>query len=107
MPKNQPSRHSLAKGTHRNSTQCDSPPHTTDSTLIWEEPRIADGVTRDSITEIKNVKYQGLTRQIRDYLDYKGDKTFYLYVRSDTRLSGRLKEKIRDGSIKVRYIPNG
>ena len=69
--------------------------------------RIADGVTEDSITEIKNVKYQGLTRQIRDYLDFKGDKTFYLYVRSDTRLSGRLKEKIRDGSIKVRYIPNG
>ena len=60
--------------------------------------RIADGVTEDSITEIKNVKYQGLTRQIRDYLDFKGDKTFYLYVRSDTRLSGRLKEKIRDGS---------
>lgn len=65
---------------------------------INDRYRIADGVTRDSITEIKNVRYQGLTRQIRDYLDYKGDKTFYLYIRRDTRLSGRLKEKIRDGS---------
>ena len=27
LPKNQPSQHSLAKGTHRNETQCDSPSH--------------------------------------------------------------------------------
>jgi hypothetical protein len=38
--------------------------------------RIADGLnlTSGTITEVKNVQYQGLTTQIQDYIDYAGQQ---------------------------------
>ena len=71
---------------------------------INDRYRIADGMTDNSISEVKNVRYQGLTKQIRDYLDFKGAKQFYLYVRRDTRLSRQLLARVADGSIILRYI---
>ena|GEM_PF-7054099 len=71
--------------------------------------RIADGVNRrlGTVTEVKNVQYQGLTRQLRDYLQYAREAglDFHLYIRRDTKLSGPLLELIDSDQIVRRFIP--
>lgn len=73
-------------------------------------PRIPDGLTDDTLNEIKNVKYQGLTRQLQDYLQYaKGSgRDMVLWIRGEpnkTVFSKVLQEKVDSGEIIIKYIP--
>ena len=58
--------------------------------------RIPDEVTDTMITEVKNVRYQYLSRQIQDTIDLsqKQNKTFRLVVRAGTDISKSLQAKI-------------
>lgn len=80
--------------------------------------RIADGRKGNEIHEVKNVGYQGLTRQLRDYLellDQEPDAVLYIWVRKNkrlkngaqqkrTRLSRPLQQKIDDYSGRIRVM---
>ncbi|QEQ75976.1 hypothetical protein C2859_18195 [Xanthomonas citri pv. glycines] len=68
--------------------------------------RIPDGVTDSVISEVKNVKYQGYTSQIRDYAEIakQTGRDFNLYVRSDTKISGPLREAAKRGDVKICVI---
>ena len=56
--------------------------------------RVPDQLTKDELTEVKNVKKQANTRQLRDYSDFakltKRNKT--LKVRKDTKISKPLQK---------------
>ena len=69
--------------------------------------RTFDGLTTYAVTEVKNVKYQYLSSQLKDTLAYAHDNTlrFDLYVPINARLSEPLKEAIRSGQINLRWIP--
>jgi hypothetical protein len=69
--------------------------------------RYPDRLTRTTIEEVKNVKYQALTQQLRDYLAHaqNNDLTFILHVRPDTKYSSPLRLLIESGQIDLRYIP--
>ncbi|MDE9543245.1 putative toxin [Xenorhabdus bovienii] len=71
--------------------------------------RIPDGINFDSKTlnEVKNVKNQGLTRQLKDYSAYAQEKNldFNLFMRPDTKVSKPLQEQIDKGLIKRKDIP--
>jgi hypothetical protein len=63
------------------------------------QPRIADGASRIAISEVKNVRYQAFTTQMRDYLaqaETMGMR-FDLYVRAGggTQISGPLREAMQ------------
>ncbi|MNV59244.1 tRNA nuclease WapA precursor [compost metagenome] len=53
------------------------------------------------LTEVKNVKYQGLTNQIKDFVLYSEQKglTMNLITRTNTIISGPLQKYIDDGKI--------
>jgi RHS repeat-associated protein len=69
--------------------------------------RIPDGLTNTTLTEIKNVRVQYFTRQLRDFADYADQKhlQFNLYTRPDTILSEPLQNAINAGRINLRTIP--
>ncbi|MEQ1967456.1 putative toxin [Xenorhabdus nematophila] len=71
--------------------------------------RIPDGIhTIDkTLNEVKNVKRQGLTRQLKDYSAYAQEKNldFNLFIRPDTKVSKPLQEQIDKGLIKRKDIP--
>ena len=75
--------------------------------------RIPDGLTSRVLSEIKNVKYQSLTQQIRDSLEYARSLTpklrFDLYVRGpgpgQTVLSKPLQRLVDEGKINLKWIP--
>ena len=69
--------------------------------------RIPDGLLSKVLTEVKNVGSLSYTRQLRDLVDHasKHGLRFDLWVRSNTRLSGPLTEKIDEGIIILRKIP--
>ncbi|MDE9543241.1 hypothetical protein KKI98_10030 [Xenorhabdus bovienii] len=69
--------------------------------------RIPDGMTYNALNEVKNVKRQGLTRQLKDYSGYaqKEGLDFNLFIRPDTKVSKPLQEQIDKGLIKRKDIP--
>ena len=69
--------------------------------------RIPDKLTRTTLTEVKNVRYQSLTRQIRDFQMFstKTGRIFNLYTRPSTKLSKPLQQLINQGLINHKYIP--
>ena len=69
--------------------------------------RIFDGLTDSAVSEVKNVARQSLTLQLRDSLSYAQStgRTFNLYVRQDTYLTGPLRDAIARGDIGLRFIP--
>lgn len=69
--------------------------------------RFPDGLTATTISEIKNVKSLSYTSQLRDYTDFAKStgRTFDLYVRPSTMLSGPLVEAVRAGDISLKFIP--
>lgn len=71
--------------------------------------RIPDGInkTEETLNEVKNVKYQGLTQQLKDYLDYSQAKglKMVLWVRQDTILSKPLEDLIKQEKISRGTIP--
>jgi hypothetical protein len=56
-----------------------------------------------SLTEVKNVKYQSYTNQLRDFLSYwqRTGKTFNLIVRQNTTLSSKLQDLVDEGKINL------
>ncbi|MCJ8345867.1 putative toxin [bacterium] len=64
--------------------------------------RIPDGVSKTAISEVKNVRYQRFTRQLKEYIDIANDlgREFHLYVRPDTVLSTPLQKAITDNVVK-------
>ena len=69
--------------------------------------RIPDGLTPTTLSEVKNVASQSYTQQLRDFAAYaqQSGRTFDLYVRPNTRLSGPLQDAIRNGTINLKFIP--
>ncbi|MDD4680223.1 MAG: putative toxin [Clostridia bacterium] len=68
--------------------------------------RIPDGLDAKNLIEVKNVRYQGYTSQIKDFHLYSkaNDLNFTLYTRKDTVISRTLKELI-NGDIIHRFLP--
>jgi restriction endonuclease fold toxin 7 of polymorphic toxin system/pretoxin HINT domain-containing protein len=80
----------------------------TEKLRINGRERIPDELTGRTIGEVKNVKYQYLSTQLRDYLDYAQQNSlqFNLYVRKDTQLSQPLQDLVDSGGINlIRNIP--
>jgi RHS repeat-associated protein len=67
--------------------------------------RILDGLSERFVTEVKNVAYQGLTRQVKDLIKYAGSyRSFRLVVREGTVLSKKLRELEANGTITIARI---
>lgn len=77
------------------------------SAEIAGRTRIFDGLTDTTVSEVKNVARQSYTQQLRDSLSYAQStgRTFDLYVRQDTYLTGPLQSAIARGDINLRFIP--
>ena len=60
--------------------------------------RIPDFINDVVVGEIKNVKYQSLTKQIKGFIEMSKDseKTFVLIIKKGTKLSGPLIKAIKD-----------
>lgn len=62
-----------------------------------------DEMTDTSLTEVKNVKRQGYTKQLKAYQKYANSQPdklkFVLFTRSDTMLSTLLRKEIKEGRI--------
>ncbi len=69
--------------------------------------RIPDELTPTTLTEVKNVKVLSFARQLRDFNDFSqlSRRTFILYTRPSTTLSGSLQKAISQGQIIHRFIP--
>jgi len=69
--------------------------------------RIPDGRTITTLSEVKNVAFQGLTQQLQDYSDYAqlNGLVMDLYTRSDTVISSALQRLINSGIINRLNIP--
>ena len=72
-----------------------------------DRSRIPDGITDTAISEVKNVKRLGFTRQLRDFVAIakSQSKQFLLFVREETKLTGPLAEAIESGDIIIHFIP--
>jgi RHS repeat-associated protein len=70
---------------------------------IGERSRVPDGLTATTLSEVKNVERQGLTAQLRDYLEYaeKNGLKMDLYVRENTTISKNLQDLIDAGRINL------
>ncbi|MEZ5306098.1 MAG: putative toxin [Pyrinomonadaceae bacterium] len=70
--------------------------------------RIPDGINDFAVSEVKNVERLSYTRQLKDYADYAGDtgRSFDLYVRKNTNLSGPLQVARDQGFLNIiRFLP--
>jgi hypothetical protein len=69
--------------------------------------RIPDGLTDTILSEVKNVDKLSFTRQLRDYSDFSQQtgRSFDLYTRPGTQLSGPLQDAIDSGFINHLHIP--
>jgi len=69
--------------------------------------RVPDQLTATILIEVKNVQALSFTQQLRNFSSYASatGRTFELYVRANTRLSGPLQEAIVRGDIILREIP--
>ena len=78
------------------------------ATQINGRIRVPDGTTLTKINEVKNVGYQALTSQIRDYIQLAPQvpgRTLDLWVRTNTIISGPLAaEASKPGGV-LRIIP--
>ncbi|MFT3943641.1 MAG: polymorphic toxin-type HINT domain-containing protein [Ancrocorticia sp.] len=69
--------------------------------------RIPDGITPETLSEVKNVKSQSLSRQLRDDIQYAKDNNLSvdLYTRSNTYITGPLQTAISNGDVTRKFIP--
>jgi hypothetical protein len=72
--------------------------------------RIFDGLNDLAVTEVKNVKSQAYTQQLKDSATYAQQSgiRFDLYVgggANPTKLSGPLQDAVASGQINLRFIP--
>jgi restriction endonuclease fold toxin 7 of polymorphic toxin system len=80
----------------------------TDSIQINGRTRIPDELNDTTLGEVKNVGYQYLSTQLKDFLAYaqQNSLNFNLYVRASTRLSGPLQDLVDSGQInRVDILP--
>jgi hypothetical protein len=70
--------------------------------------RIPDGLDHSTkmVSEVKNVKYQSFSNQIKDSLIYSKNNEygFELITRPDTRISGPLQSAIDAGDINLKFL---
>ncbi len=70
---------------------------------------IADGLNRATgiISEVKNFRYQALTSQVQDYIEYaqEGGQQFNLWVREGARLSARLQAAYDSDLVNIIEFP--
>ncbi|MGB8454674.1 MAG: putative toxin [Anaerocolumna sp.] len=73
------------------------------------EYRIPDGLDEVNgiLSEVKNVKQLGYTKQLEDFYEYCQDNyyTFELYVRTTTKLLSKLRKLIEAGKITLKFLP--
>ncbi|HEY6740970.1 MAG TPA: putative toxin [Lapillicoccus sp.] len=71
--------------------------------------RIFDGLTRTTVSEVKNVRVQAYTQQLKDSLQYAKDtgRQFHLYVRKGAHLTAPLLKAVEEnkGVFDLRLIP--
>ncbi len=69
--------------------------------------RVPDGLTATVLNEVKNVKSLSFTLQLRDYASFATDtsRSFQLWVRPTTELSGPLMDAIEAGVVNRNLIP--
>jgi RHS repeat-associated protein len=75
--------------------------------IVDGRTRILDGLSDTAVAEVKNVSRLSYTQQLKDSLSYAQatGRRFDLYVRSDTYLTGPLRDAITGGDITLRFIP--
>lgn len=68
--------------------------------------RVPDGLTATTLSEVKNVAKLSLTNQLRDFATFarESGRSFELFVRSNTELSGPLQQFIKDNNIVLRIL---
>jgi uncharacterized protein RhaS with RHS repeats len=68
--------------------------------------RIPDGLTATTLSEVKNVAKLSLTNQLRDFAAFAREtgRSFELYIRPNTELSGPLQQFIKDNEIILRTL---
>jgi hypothetical protein len=73
------------------------------SALTQGKYRVPDGLTKSTITEVKNVKYQAYTSQLRDYsaIAKRDGLQFTLKVNNGAGLSGPLRQAESDEFLKI------
>jgi len=71
---------------------------------INDRKRLPDGDTKAQVSEIKDVKKQGWTKQLQDYADYAKEKTkdFVLYLREGNKTSKPLENAEQEGKVKIK-----
>jgi hypothetical protein len=76
------------------------------ATVIKGKSRIFDGLNDVAVSEVKNVRRQALTAQIRDYLSYAQDKQLRLdlYVRDGTDITGPLLRASQNPELRLSII---
>lgn len=69
--------------------------------------RFPDRLTAQALEEVKNVKSQSFTKQLRDYLQYSKEtqREMILYTRPNTVMTRPLRQAIENGEITHRHIP--
>lgn len=74
---------------------------------VGENVRIPDRLTQYTLEEVKNVQYQSLTRQLKDFYQYSQQNglDMMLHTRSTTIFSKPLQQLIDNGSIIQKTIP--
>jgi len=78
--------------------------------VIDGRTRIFDGLNDEAVSEVKNVKSQSYTQQLKDDVAFAkaSGRRFDLYVRGGahpTTLSGPLTDAVLSGDINLRFIP--
>ncbi len=68
--------------------------------------RVPDILSETALIEIKNVKYQRLTNQIKDYIAFchESNRHLILYLKDDVKLSSKLRGLIEKGHIEIRPL---
>ena len=68
--------------------------------------RVPDGLTGTTLSEVKNVAKLSLKNQLRDFSAFAQEtgRSFELFVRQTTRLSGPLQQFIKDNGINLRVL---
>jgi RHS repeat-associated protein len=82
-------------------------PKPTTAILMSGRLRLPDGLTATVLSEVKNVATLSYTRQLRDFASYAAatGRTFDVYTRTTTVLSGPLRSAIQAGEVVQRFIP--
>ncbi len=68
---------------------------------IFKRARLPDVLTKDVVGEVKNVRYQALTQQLKDYITIAEQKgwRFELIVRIRTELSHERQQLVDKGHV--------